>query len=166
MKRRNFLVLGSLLGLSPYLEAKETSDFEKEFKALKPTLEAVQEHLFPEGSKIPSARSMHLTQFLFETMSHYSFDRDIKAFVLNGARELEKRENGRFIVMSMEEKEKALRAYEETTYGKNWLSRMMTLSLEGLLSDPIYGSNVQEAGWKAVSSYGGFPRPNSRYIEL
>ena len=166
MKRRNFLILGSLLGLSPYLEAQEITDFEKTFKSLKPTLEAVQEHLFPEGSKIPSARSMHLTEFLYETMSHHSFDRDIKAFVLDGAKELEKRENGRFSSMSKQEKEKALRAYEETAYGKSWLSRMMTLSLEGLLSDPIYGSNVKEAGWKAISSYGGFPRPSTRYIEL
>ena len=166
MKRRNFLILGSLLGLSPYIQAREVSDFEKTFNTLKPTFEAVQEHLFPEGSKIPSARSMHLTQFLFETMMHHSFDRDIKAFVLDGAKELEKRENGRFSSMSTKEKEKALRAYEETTYGKNWLSRMMTLSLEGLLSDPIYGSNVKEAGWKAISSYGGFPRPKSRYIDL
>ena len=166
MKRRNFLILGSLLGLTPYIQAKEISDFEKTFQALKPTFEAVQEHLFPEGSKIPSARSMHLTKFLFETMNHHSFDKDIKAFVLDGVKELEKREHGRFSSMSTQEKEKALRAYEETAYGKSWLSRMMTLSLEGLLSDPIYGSNVKEAGWKAISSYGGFPRPSSRYIEL
>ena len=166
MKRRKFLILGSLLGISSCIETKEISDFEKQFKELSPVLTAVQEHLFPEGSKIPSSRSMHLTQFLFDTMMHKSFDRDIKAFVLEGAKELEKRENGRFISMSTEEKEKALRTYEETEYGKSWLSRMMTLSMEGLFSDPVYGSNVQEAGWKAISSYGGFPRPKSRYIEL
>ena len=166
MKRRSFLILGSLLGLSSSIGAKEASSFEKEFKKLEPTFTAVQEHLFPEGSKLPSARSMHLTRFLLETMMHKSFDRDIKAFVLEGAEELEKRENGRFVSLSTNDKEKALRAFEETQYGRSWLSRMMTLSLEGLLSDPIYGSNVQEAGWKALSSYGGFPRPSSRYIEL
>ena len=166
MKRRKFLILGSLLGLSPYIEAKEISAFEKHFKALEPTLKAVQEHLFPEGSKIPSAKSMHLTQFLFETMMHKSFDKDIKAFVLEGAEELEKREKGAFVSLSEAKKEIALREYEKTAYGSSWLSRMMTLSLEGLLSDPIYGSNIQEKGWRAISSYGGSPRPRSKYIEL
>lgn len=166
MKRRKFLILGSILSLTSYLPAKENSAFEKRFKTVAPTLLAVQEHLFPEGSKIPSAKSMNATQFLFDTMMHESFDKDIKAFVLEGAQELEKREKGRFISMSTQEKEKALRAYEETSYGRNWLARIMTLTMEALFSDPIYGSNINEAGWKAISSYGGFPRPQTRYIEL
>ena len=166
MKRRKFLILGTALGLSPYIQATEMSDFEKEFRDIESTLSAVQEHLFPEGSKIPSAKSMKVTQFLFETMMHKSFDKDIKAFVLEGAKELEKREKGRFTSMTEQEKEKALRAYEETNYGHNWLSRIMTLTMEGLFSDPIYGSNIKETGWQAISSYGGFPRPKTRYIEL
>ena len=166
MKRRKFLILGSVLGLSPYITAKEISDFEKTFKKVEPIISAVQEHLFPEESKLPSAKSMHATQFLFETMLHKSFDKDIKAFVIEGARELERREKRRFISLSEEEKEKALRAYEKTNYGSHWLSRIMTLTIEGLFSDPIYGSNIQEAGWQAISSYGGLPRPTTRYIEL
>jgi hypothetical protein len=166
MKRRRFLILGSAFGLTPYMDAKEISDFEKTFKRVEKTLSAVQEHLFPEGSKIPSAKSMNATQFLFETMMHKSFDKDIKAFVIEGAKELEERVKGRFASMTEHEKEKALRAYEETNYGRNWLSRIMTLTMEGLFSDPIYGSNIKEAGWQAISSYGGFPRPKTRYIEL
>jgi hypothetical protein len=166
MKRRKFLIAGSLLTLLPYINAKEFSAWEKRFKALEPTLEAVQEHLFPPDSMLPSAKSMKLTRFLFETMMHRSFDRDIRDFVLEGAQELEKRVNGHFVSLSQKEKEKALRAYEESEYGRSWLSRILTLSMEGLFSDPLYGSNIQEAGWKAISSYGGFPRPKSRYIEL
>jgi len=109
---------------------------------------------------------MNATEFLFETMMHKSFDKDIKAFVVEGAKELEKREKGRFLSMTQKEKEIALRDYEETNYGRSWLSRIMTLTMEGLFSDPIYGSNIKEAGWQALSSYGGFPRPKTRYIEL
>ncbi|NOR56564.1 MAG: gluconate 2-dehydrogenase subunit 3 family protein [Sulfurovum sp.] len=164
MQRRDFLILGSLLGLTPYLKAETPSDFEKEFDSVVDTLSAVQAHMFPEKSLLPDATSMKMTTFLFETISHPAYDRDIKAFVLEGAKELQKREKGKFVSMTEEEKEKALRAYEETSYGSNWLSRMMTLSMEALFSDPIYGSNVKEAGWKAVSSYGGFPRPKTKYI--
>lgn len=166
MKRRKFLILGSVFGLSAYIHSKENSAFEKTFKKLEPTLRTVQEHLFPEGSKLPSGKSMKVTQFLFETMRHRSFDKDIKTFVLEGAKELENREKGRFVFMTVEDKEIALRAYEETNYGSSWLLRIMTLTMEGLFSDPIYGSNIKEAGWQVISSYGGFPRPTTRYIEL
>lgn len=165
IKRRAFLILGSLWGLSPYLSAKVTSGFQKEFKEVEKTLYAVQDHMFPEGSHLPSAKAMYVTQFLYDTMQHPSFDRDIKAFVIEGAKELQSREKGKFNTMSNEEKEKALRAYEETRYGSSWLSRIMTLSMEGMFSDPIYGSNIKEEGWKALGSYGAFPRPTTKYLE-
>jgi hypothetical protein len=166
MKRRQFLILGSLLGLSPYVQAKETDDtFSKAFKKVESTIAAVQEHMFPDGSKLPSAKAMHTTQFLYETITHKSYDRDIKAFVLEGAQELISREKGRFVSMSPSEKEKALRAYEETNYGSSWIERMMTLTMEGMFSAPIYGSNIKEAGWKSVQSYGGYPRPKTKYME-
>lgn len=148
------------------MRAKEISTFEKEFKEIEATLFAVQQHMFPEDSKLPSADSMHVTQFVFETITHKSYDRDIRAFVLEGAKELKKREKGRFIAMTAKEKENALRAYEETNYGSNWLSRILTLTMEGLFCDPIYGSNVKEAGWKALGAYGGFPRPKTRYMDV
>jgi len=165
IKRRSFLKLGSILSLSPYLKAEDITSFEKEFRALELTISTVQNHMFPENSKLPSANSMHVTQFLFETITHKSFDRDIKAFVLEGAQELVSREKGRFTSMTSVEKEKSLRAYEETNYGSSWLERIMTITMEGMFSDPIYGSNVKEAGWKAVNSYGGFPRPKTKYLE-
>jgi len=165
-KRRSFLILGSLLGLSPYLSAKAVSSYEKEFKEVENTIKSVQEHMFPSSSKLPSARSTKITQFVFETMMHKSFDKDIKAFVLEGAKELELREKGRFVSMTEKEKENALRAYEKTSYGSSWLARIMTLTMEGMFSDPIYGSNIKEVGWKSVGAYGGYPRAKIKYMGL
>ena len=166
IKRRKFLILGSLFGLIPYIHAKAPNAFKKEFKKVEATIAAVQAHMFPSHSQIPSAVSMNVTQFLLETLSHKSYDKDIRTFVLEGAQELDIRENGRFISMSHTDKEKALRAYEETNYGSNWLVRIMTLTMEAMFSDPIYASNINEAGWKALHSYGGLPRPKTRYLEL
>ena len=166
MKRRNFLIMGSIVGISPYLQADTQNSFNDSFKKVKATIAAVQEHMFPEGSKIPSAKSMHATQFLFETIKDVTYDKDIRAFVLEGANELIIREKGKFIFMNQLDKEKALRNYEKTRYGKNWLSRIMTLSMEAIFSDPVYGSNINEKGWKALNSFGGMPRPKTRYIKL
>ncbi|AKF25809.1 hypothetical protein YH65_10725 [Sulfurovum lithotrophicum] len=166
MQRRNFLILGSLLGLSSILKAKTADQFMHEFKEVEAVISAVQEHMFPEGSQLPSAKEMHVTQFLFETVSHRTYDKDIRAFVIEGARELQSREKGKFTTMTNKEKEKALRAYEESIYGSNWLSRIMTLTMEGMFGDPIYGSNVKESGWGALQAFGGQPRPKQRYIGL
>lgn len=158
--------MGSIVGISPYLQADTHNSFNDSFKKVKATIAAVQEHMFPEGSKIPSAKSMHATQFLFETIKDVTYDKDIRAFVLEGANELIIREKGKFVFMNHLDKEKALRNYEKTRYGKNWLSRIMTLSMEAIFSDPVYGSNINEKGWKALNSFGGMPRPKTRYIKL
>lgn len=162
--RRKFLILGSLLGFSSVVKAKETTAFDREFNDVREIVRHVQEHLFPEGSRLPSARSMHVTEFIFQTMKHPSFDKDIREFVIEGARELKLRQKD-FTALSTHKKEEALRAYEETNYGSNWLSRIITLTMEAMFSDPIYGSNVKEAGWKALGAYGGYPRPKTRYIQ-
>ncbi len=167
MKRRKFLILGSVFGLSSSLMGKNNSiGFSKSLKSVEKTIQSVQQHLFPEGSQIPSAKSMNVTRFLLETITHPSYDKDIRLFVIEGAEELESREEGKFTAFSEKEIERALRAYEETHYGSNWLSRIITLTMEGMFSDPIYGSNVKESGWKALGSYGGLPRPTTRYIKL
>jgi len=164
-KRRKFLIFSSLFGLSSYIRAREISSFEKAFQDVRLTIASVQEHMFPQGSKLPPAASINVTQFLFETICHTSFDRDIRAFVLEGAQELKKKEKGRFVFMTEKEKENALREYEKTNYGSSWLSRIMTLTMEGMFSDPIYGSNIKESAWNTVQSFGGFPRPKTKYME-
>lgn len=167
MKRRKFLIFSSVLGLSSTLMAKNNPVvFSRSLKNVEKTIYAVQEHLFPVGSKIPSAKSMKITHFLLETITHALFDKDIRAFVIEGAEELEVREKGKFTTLSTTQKEKALRAYEKTHYGSNWLSRIMALSMEGMFSDPIYGSNIKEGGWESIHTYGGLPRPTTRYIKL
>ena len=165
MKRRKFLIFGSLMGMSPYMQAKEKRIFEQEFKKVEATIAAVQEHMFPPQSKLPSAKEMGVIVFLYDTISHKSYDRDIRAFVLEGAQEFIRREKGHFLMMTHEEKEKALRSYEKTRYGSSWLERIMTLTMEGMFSDPVYGANRAELGWKSIDSYGGYPRAKGRYLE-
>ena len=166
IKRRQFLILSSFLGLSPYIGAQEFSKFEKDFKKVKATIAAVQEQMFPKGSQLPSAAEMNVTTFLFETVAHKSFDTDIRAFVIEGAEELIRREKSQFSLMPASQREDAMRAYEETNYGSSWLARIMTLTMEGLFCDPVYGSNIKEAGWKALGAFGGQPRPNERYLDV
>jgi hypothetical protein len=163
LKRRKFLMFSTLLGFSSVLNAKNHTQLSKEFKSVEETIDSVLTHLFPEESKFPSSKSMRVASFLFHTISHKSYDKDVRDFVIEGAKELDSRENN-FIKLSHDEKEKALRAYEETNYGSAWLSRIMVIAIEGILSDPIYGSNVNQMGWRSLSAYVGSPRPKSKYL--
>lgn len=166
MTRRTLLIFTSLFGFPLGVNARVSLVSSKNKKTTEKTIQAVQEHLFPKGSSIPSAKEMHANTFLFETIGHKSYDKDIRVFVIEGAEELERREKGRFVTLSTKEKEKALREYEKTDYGSSWLSRIMTLTMEGMFCDPIYGSNVKEAGWEALQSFGGLPRPTKKYLEI
>ncbi|MEA1953137.1 MAG: gluconate 2-dehydrogenase subunit 3 family protein [Campylobacterota bacterium] len=165
MKRRVFLVLGSIFSFSSILIAKNNNTIKfSSLYSVQKTIASVQEHLFPEGSKLPSAKSTRAIDFLLETITHHSYDKDIRLFIVQGAKELEEREKGMFISLSEDKKEQALRAYEDTSLGSNWLSQIMVLTLEGILSDPIYGSNIKKEAWVALGTHGGEPRPKRKYI--
>jgi len=166
LKRRNFIMATVGFGLSPYLQAKTTKPFEKKFIKVKALIASVQAHMFPNKSMLPSAVAMKSVDFLFETINHPSYDKDIRAFVVEGAEEFARLTHGKFLAMTHTEKEKALRDYEESSYGSSWLSRIMTLTMEGMFGNPIYGSNTNELGWKALGAFGGQPRPKKRYLDV
>lgn len=166
IERRFFLRLSSILGVSVYLPAKQTHHFEKDFKEILPTIVGVQMHMFPKESKLSIQSAMHMTKFMADTLTHKSFDKDIRKFILEGAEVFMRREKVIFASLSVQKREEALRAYESTSYGKAWLSRILTMGLEGTLSDPLYGENREEKGWKALATFGGMPRPQRRYIDV
>lgn len=165
MDRRFFLGLCAT-GSASVLCASSQKPKEGLPKEVYSIIAAVQQHMFPEGGSIPGAITFHATQFTSETIMHPTYDKDIRKFVIEGAEELQSREKQQFLQYDTRQREKALRAYEETGYGSGWLDRIMLLSLEGLLSDPLYGGNSRELGWKALQTKGGDPRPTSRYVRL
>jgi hypothetical protein len=166
MNRRVFLSLSAVATGTTLLYPTESFRIHHLPNDIYQLIERVQEHLFPEGGSIPSAKEFKATLFLDETLAHPSFDKDIKAFVIEGAESLQEREDYMFLTYDEVRREKALRAFEETSRGSGWLSRIMILTLEGMLSDPLYGGNSGESGWQALGTRGGDPRPTVRYVEL
>ena len=54
MTRRGFLEVSTVIGLSVSMKAEGLTPERKEIKGLLPVITAVQEHMFPEGSNLPS----------------------------------------------------------------------------------------------------------------
>lgn len=124
-------------------------------------IESVQEQLFPDHGKFPSAKSFQAIRYLKMVSYHDSFDKDDLAFLKEGAKVLIKR--GYRSIMIEKEKEKILHTFSQTRFGENWLSLMINYTLEAMLSDPLYGGNKGAIGWKAYHHHAGLPRPIKPY---
>ncbi len=165
MNRRFFLGYCGVISTTVLFASEQKPKIHLSPKIYK-LIAAVQQHMFPRGGAIPSAVSFGATQFLAETIMHPLYDKDLRELVIEGTEELQSRTKYRFLSFDEQQKESALRDYEETAYGDRWLDRIMLLSLEGLLSDPIYGGNRNKSGWRALGTKGGDPEPKVRYVGL
>jgi len=164
--RRSFLKLSTFLGLSSFLGANISKDEDKHLRLVLPTLVSVLMHMFPKESPLSLSSQEATERFLLGAIQEKSFDKDIREFIIKGAERMIALNKKTFLHMNTQEKEEALRAYEESSYGRTWLSRILVMGLEANLSDPIYGGNLNEQGWKALDSFAGMPRPKRRYIDV
>ncbi len=154
MQRRTFLMIPVVV--STFACAKENDVWH--------LIEDVQIHLFPKMKKYPSAKEFEAMRYLKMVAYHDSFDKDDLDFILRGARELQK--IGYKTILTDAEKEKILQTFAESRFGENWISIMINYTLEALFSDPLYGGNKDEIGWKTFHHHAGIPRPQKRFGAL
>ncbi|MEO5344550.1 MAG: gluconate 2-dehydrogenase subunit 3 family protein, partial [Gammaproteobacteria bacterium SHHR-1] len=87
-----------------------------------------------------------------------------RAFLLRGAGWLEdlcvQRLGQGFVHLSNEQQGQMLTEVAQSEAGENWINSHLSYLLEALLSDPIYGGNRDEQGWRWLGHRPGFPRPN------
>jgi len=132
------------------------------------TLASVQEHLFPAGDSIdqssPGAKDIAALRFLQNMLDAPDTESEEKAFILNGVNWLNdlslKNHQAKFIQLNTENKETVLRQIETSNAGYRWLSIIMRYLIEALLSDPVYGGNKDQQGWKWLEHIPGFPTPS------
>ena len=131
------------------------------------TLASVQEHLFPAGDDAdqasPGAKDIAALRFLRNMLDAPDTGSEEKEFILNGVNWLNdlslKNHKTKFILLNTENKETILRQIETSNAGSRWLSLMMNYLIEALLSDPVYGGNKDQQGWKWLEHIPGFPAP-------
>lgn len=156
----------ALAGL-PYALRKELTR-ETSFVVFSPqkqqTVTALQEHLFPKGPDSPGATDIAAARYLEWTITVPESDPDIRNIVINGFGRLQDATIERFDTVFTElefmQKERLLRYLaDETRWGRVWLSIVLSYIFEALLSDPVYGGNPDQVGWRWLEHQPGFPRP-------
>ena len=163
MTRRLFILgaigAGTALALLPQ-NAKTHIDIAP-FKII----QAVQETLFPKGLKAPSASEFEATNYLLKVSTHSSFVKSDLKFLLYGADLLINNQND-FLTINPEERDEALRDFiNSSNKAENWTSLLLFYTIEALLSDPIYGGNQNQLGWKWLNHNTGEPRPKVTFAK-
>lgn len=172
--RRSFLLRGgaalatvaALAGL-PYALRKDLTretSFVLFSTEQKHTVSAVQEHLFPKGPDSPGAADINATAYLEWAITAPGIDPDTRNTIVNGVGRLQDSSLERFDVpftgLDDEQREQLLRYLaDKTRWGRAWLSLILYYVFEALLSDPAYGGNPNEIGWRWLQHRPGFPRP-------
>ncbi len=127
-------------------------------------LRAVQEHLFPGEADSPGAADINATAYLEMAITAPGIDPDTRNTIVNGIGRLQDASRERFDVLfnslDNKQREQLLRYLaDETRWGRAWLSLLLYYVFEALLSDPVYGGNPDEIGWRWLEHQPGFPRP-------
>ncbi|MCK5718101.1 MAG: gluconate 2-dehydrogenase subunit 3 family protein [Thiomargarita sp.] len=163
MNRRNFLIQSSCIMTAVVQPALALPSQQWD------TLAAVQAHLFPASPDAPGAQDINATGYLHFILAYEPVDRE---FIEKGVIYLDKigqYTTGKpFLDLSTPQRELLLRRFEMGEKGQRWLKMILQYILEALLTDPIYGGNPNEIGWKWLEHQSGFPKPplNKRYFML
>ncbi len=129
------------------------------------TLSAVHDHLFPTTAGAPGAKEINATAYLQRMWAEPDMDPDNREFIPNGVGWLNdiahQRHEATFAELNEEQREGVLRQIEKTGAGERWLSLILVYIFEALLSDPVYGGNPDQIGWRWLEHRPGFPRPSA-----
>ena len=161
--RRVFIASSLLTGTALFLlpQGAKTSIKIEPFKVIA----AVQEVLFPKDLDAPAASEFRATAYLLNVSTHSSFWADDLNLLVNGAQKLIKKENN-FLILNPIEQDAALRDFiNNSQKGENWVALLLFYTLEALLSDPLYGGNKNNSGWKWLGHNTGKPQPKKMFAE-
>ncbi len=127
------------------------------------TLDAVQRYLFPSEVHAPGAAEINAASYLYFVLSDPYIDPDARALIPAGLIAFEQRVQQDFrrpfVGLDVAERETALRAYEKTPQGREWITNILGYIFEALLTDPVYGGNPKGNGWQWLGHRPGFPQP-------
>ncbi|MDD2699002.1 MAG: gluconate 2-dehydrogenase subunit 3 family protein [Arcobacteraceae bacterium] len=154
MGRRNFIALALLLLTIPLTKDTATNSWE--------IIKSILEHIFPKYKNFIGAKEFQLTQFLHVVSSDKYFKKEDLKVLVDGSKKIYILKN-EFTSLDSNQKEKILREFEQQEFGQKWLSMVMNYGIEGMFSDPIYGGNKSELGWKSIGHNSGLPRPKVKY---
>ena len=160
MKRRNFIKFATISAIMLSTSTVVARTFPKNHLEV---LEEVLEIVFPKTSTMPSAKEFKALNYLVQNISHKTFDNDDKVLITDGTKDFLSA-FPEFLTLNKKEKNELIfSVIKENDYAKSWVSKIAYYWIEALFSDPIYGGNFEQIGWKSINHNIGYPRPIKTY---
>ncbi len=120
-------------------------------------------HMFNDADGYVTSK-LNVIGYFKGVLSDRRIDIEEREHLINGTRWLNETANEEFnrnfVQLDHEQIETLLKKISMLRWGDRWLYRVMSYYFETVFSDPIYGGNVDGAGWKWLAYEPGFPRPN------
>ena len=160
MKRRNFIKFSATLALLFSSNVAIARTISKEKLVI---LDEIFNIIFPKTSTMPSAKEFKALNYLVQNISHKTFDNDDKVLITDGTKDFLSA-FPEFLTLNKKEKNELIfSVIKENDYAKSWVSKIAYYGIEALFSDPIYGGNFEQIGWKSINHNIGYPRPIKTY---
>ena len=131
-------------------------------------LQSVQDILFPSDGDGPGASDINALDYLVWVLSDPNKDPDEIKYIINGIgwidETAEEQFSKKYLDHGQTEKEELVKLVSKESWGKSWLSVILSFIFEALLSDPQYGGNPNSIGWKWLKHYPSQPRPTTNLL--
>ncbi len=133
-------------------------------------MSAVFDVLFPSEQESPGARELDTLAYLHFVMLDPTYDSSDKELIQSGLERLQEESDKRFgkpfLTLRAEQRHLLFEHIQTLSWGKRWMTRLLNVALEGMLADPLYGSNRDGAGWRWLEFQPGVPRPTAIPTEM
>ena len=130
----------------------------------KDTLVAVFYDLFPKAEEL----GINTQRYMQIILHHTRVSDAEKAFIKNGVQWLNESSHEMYkelyVKLSKQQRQKVLHSVAKSEWGESWLSTLLAYNFEAMLGDPIYGANIDKAGWKWLEFQGGLPAPKEAFL--
>ena len=165
MKRREFIkYFALLLGSSAFASdlkfySLHVSIIEEPYQSISQVLE----QLFPPNIAMPSVHSYNVIGFFKALMRDPRVKSETKMILQDGVKWLNQTSQNNymknFIELTHSQKQELLKKISLKQWGDIWLWNLMNFTFEAMFSDPVYGANINQIGWKWLKYESGLPRP-------
>ena len=158
--RRNFLKYGFLSSSVLVMSGCEL------FSVVTPkeTIELVQNDLFPKAHELGVDTFVYMSIVL----NHSRITDEDKEFIKNGVKwlneEAVEKYKTTYTKLTPSQRQDILKTISQVRWGDSWINEMLTFALEATFSDPVYGVNKSESGWKWLAFEGGLPHPKEALL--
>ncbi len=173
MNRRNFIkksIAAGIIFQLPWYISCQNKKNKNDYKSKK-ILNSEQEntisyfllYFFPDIQKTPSIKELNTCKHINNYLADENINPIEKRFLINGIKWINDTSNyyfsNKFNSLSDKKKKIIITKILETNWGESWSSKLLTLTFESLLLDPLYHINTEKKGWKWLHHLPGSPRP-------